>query len=629
MPRRKNAAAELSSSGYKKSELQSLISSSTNGSEQSSSVGSAFSHRRRSLDQYHRRSSLESVNDGEKRWSSSTKKHDDDDMTIMTTLTSSTSITATPIISAITKHTGLPRKAAYIVLSLIFISFITYKEGYRIRVNVTSSNLSSIVTVDDIDVPQHSADRYNKPHLIDPIWPGHDIVNFETLVPPSEIDLQIQQRIPLVQEGHECDEILLYMPNQADTATIGGQLNSYLLAVMLATFTSKALVVLESEEDLVPGGSQFGCPAGGVDYTSKKKERQKNNQQQQLEEEEESLSSSSTKNDFPKGLSRLIQYPEWLSRKCNVPCQNSHSYERWSNVRKKNENSKFVQHTTCRNDSGWESRVLVVDGTDVQRYFDNNFKLKMLHRPSPTAYNWALRLGAKQYEAQTFANLEDENEIWDFIAALLARSDVLRFQPWIASDAKAFIRSSQLPMQVSYDAFYIRREEEEEEKEGYEKETNGVNGIPFQDYLKAWERHDCTDKARIIYIASDEPAKIKEEISNFPVGTEGNLILPGVDECHGLRFYLREDSTSTAFMKKGSASDCSIQYRRTISSVADLLILAKSSTFVGEYGSGFGRLVRTFRAALNDYPSREDEGPVLVRDSRIVRGNAHPGPPGL
>ena len=102
-----------------------------------------------------------------------------------------------------------------------------------------------------------------------------------------------------------------------------------------------------------------------------------------------------------------------------------------------------------------------------------------------------------------------------------------------------------------------------------------------------------------------------------------------MDECHGLRFYLREDSTSTAFMKKESASDCSIQYRRTISSVADLLILAKSSTFVGEYGSGFGRFVRTFRAALNDYPSREDEGPVLVRDSRVVWGNAHPGPPGL
>ncbi|KAL7457645.1 hypothetical protein ACHAWC_009207, partial [Mediolabrus comicus] len=567
MPRRKNAAAE-SSAGYKKSELQSLISSSTNGnSEQSSLVGSAFSHRRRrSLDQYHRRSSLESINK---------KDDDDDDVTIMTTLTSSTSITATPIIAAITKHTGLPRKAAYIVLSLIFILFITYKEGYRIRVNVSSSNLSSIFTVDDIDVPNGGVDRYNKPHLIDPMWPGHDIVNFETLVPPSEIDLQIQQRIPLVQEGHECDDILLYMPNQADTNTLGGQLNSYLLAVMLATYTSKALVVLESGEDMVPGGSQFGCPAGGVDYTSKKKmergrnrQRQKNNQQQQQQQEEEESLSSSSKKDFPKGLSRLIQYPEWLSRKCNVPCQNSHSYEKWSNVRKKNENSKFVQHTTCRNDSGWESRVLVVDGTDVQRYFDNNFKLKMLHRPSPTAYNWALRLGAKQYEAQTFANLEDENEIWDFIAALLARSDVLRFQPWIATDTQAFIRSSQLPMQVSYDAFYVRREEEEEKEgggvEGYEKDANGVNnGIPFQDYLKAWERHDCSDKARIIYIASDEPAKIKEEISNFPVGTDGNLILPGVDECHGLRFYLREDSTSTAFMKKESASDCSIQYRLT------------------------------------------------------------------
>jgi hypothetical protein len=613
MPRRRNAAA--AAAGFSTSEIQSLIDE------------PAIYPRNRS-----RRSSLKKdsghgeSHEEERRPLIRRFTHDDDDdnktvmthMTSMTTLTSSTGITATPIVAAISKHTGLPRKATYVLLTVILLYFLIWKEGYRIHVRVSSSKLSKI-NIEDIPVPKN-VDQYNKPHLLDPSWPGHDIINFETLVPPSEIDLLIQRRLPEIEEGHECDDILLYMPNQLkadddDLALDGveGQLNSYLMAVMLATYTSKAMVILESKEDLVPGGSQLGCPTDAFKEAGRSKGRQKFTK---AKEENE---------NFPKGLSRLIQHSEWLSRGCNVPCQNNHDYEKWNNVRKRNENSKFVQHTTCRNDSGWESRVLVVDELDVQRYFENNFKGKMLHRPSPTAYNWALRLGAKKYEAQTFADLDDEEDIWDFISALLARSDVLRFQPWIARDAKNFIRSSQLPMQVSYDAFYVRRQGK---VQGYEEET-GLNVIPFQEYLKTWERHDCSDKARIIYIASDDPGKLKEEVSKYPTGDAGNLILPGVDECHGLRFYLREDSTSTEFMKKGSTSDCSIQYRRTISLVADLIILAKSSTFIVEFGSGVGRLVRSFRAALNDFPGREEEGPVLVRETRVVWGKTHPGPPGM
>jgi hypothetical protein len=622
MSRRKNVAAGAEE-GYASSEIQALIDE------------PAVYPRNRSS---RRSSSLkkDSRHDGshkeERRPLIGRSTHDHDDnksgmsksgmsvmttMTSMTALTSSTGMTATPIVAVISKHTGLPRKATYVLLAVILLYFLIWKEGYRIHFRVKSSKLSNI-NIGDIPVPKNMVCC-----ILDPAWPGHDIINFETLVHPSEIDLLMPRRLPEIEDGHECDDILLYMPSQHQAANdddiglngVGGQLNSYLMAVMLATYTSKAMVILESKEDLVPGGSQFGCPTDAFKEAGRSSSGQQRFTKAEVHQGE----------DIPKGLSRLIQHSEWLSRGCNVPCHNNHDYEKWSNVRKRNENSKFFQHTTCRNDSGWESRVLVVDELDVQRYFENNFKGKMLHRPSPTAYNWALRLGAKKYEAQTFADLEEEEDIWDFISALLARSDVLRFQPWIARDAKMFIRSSQLPMQVSYDAFHVRREGV---VQGYEEEA-GLTVIPFQEYLKMWERHDCSDNARIIYIASDDPGQIKEEISKYPTGDAGNLILPGVDECHGLRFYLREDSTSTEFMKKGSTSDCSIQYRRTISSVADLIILAKSSTFIGEFGSGFGRLVRTFRAALNDFPGREEEGPVLVRETRVVWGKTHPGPPGM
>lgn len=617
MSRRRNAAT-VNTEGNKAVEIVALISSLDN--EPASKTRNRSRRSNLKKDSGHD----ESHNDERRPLVRlSTQIDDDNKSTItsmsafstMTALTSTTAMTATPIIAALTKHTGLPRKAAYVVVTVILVSFLIWREGYRIHVH--SSTLFNF-NLQDIPVPT-SGDDYNKPHLLDEAWPGHENVNFETLVQPSEIDLLLQRRLPAVEEGHECDDILLYMPNQlqggndddnAPVSGIEGQLNSYLMAVMLATYTSKAMVILESKEDLVPGGSQFGCPSNAFNEAKKTAGKE-----QRFDTDE----------DVPKGLSRLIQHSEWLSRGCSVPCQNNHDYEKWSNVRKKNRKSKYAQHSTCRNDSGWESRVLVVDEADVQRLFENNFKGKMLHRPSPTAYNWALRLGAKKYEAQIFADLEDEEDIWDFVSALLARSDVLRFQPWIAKDARKFIHLSQLPMQVSYDAFHVRREGN---IEGYEQET-GLDVIPFTEYLKMWERHDCSDKARIIYIASDNPGQIKEEISKYPAGEAGNLILPGVDECHGLRFYLREDSTSTEFMKKGSTSDCSIQYRRTISSVADLIILSKSSTFIGEFGSAFGRLVRTFRAALNDFPGREEEGPVLVRDTRVVWGEHHPGPPGM
>mmetsp|Transcript_2463 Transcript_2463/g.6125 ORF Transcript_2463/g.6125 Transcript_2463/m.6125 type:complete len:103 (+) Transcript_2463:55-363(+) len=91
-------------------------------------------------------------------------------------------------------------------------------------------------------------------------------------------------------------------------------------------------------------------------------------------------------------------------------------------------------------------------------------------------------------------------------------------------------------------------------------------------------------------------------------------------------------------------------YTRNIHSIADLMILTKSNTFVGEFNSNWGRIVRIFRTQLNDmyvmpdksfswrdivgltkYTKKEEltkaEPPALVHDIRIAFAEDKPIPP--
>lgn len=84
-------------------------------------------------------------------------------------------------------------------------------------------------------------------------------------------------------------------------------------------------------------------------------------------------------------------------------------------------------------------------------------------------------------------------------------------------------------------------------------------------------------------------------------------------------------------------------YKRNIHSIADLMILAKSNTFVGEFYSNWGRIVRIFRAHFNDKYAMHDsnsfslgdlfrdeetaEPPVLFHDTRTAFGEGKLLPP--
>ena len=56
---------------------------------------------------------------------------------------------------------------------------------------------------------------------------------------------------------------------------------------------------------------------------------------------------------------------------------------------------------------------------------------------------WAIQLGATPYQANIFAyQLTNKSDIWDYVSALLGRSGLVTFQPWIARDVHEFIPSS-------------------------------------------------------------------------------------------------------------------------------------------------------------------------------------------
>jgi hypothetical protein len=479
---------------------------------------------------------------------------------------------------------------------------------------------------------------------------GKDTTQFETLLPPSEIDFTIDKRLTW-GEPDKCDDILLFMPYYKSQHGQGSQLNTYLMAATLATFTGKALVVLEPPRNAnkYPSGSQFGCPVDAFE-----------------DEEYEHV-----KEDFPDGLLRLVKHPDWISHGCAVPtCGGTHGYHKWEELmREASQYSNLGQTKEFECVEGKRNiKVIPLEGHGVINLFKKVYKGQMLSRATPAAkenaYNWATRLGARHRDATHFSNLTKEYQIWDYLTALINRSGLLRWQPWIARDVAKYIRSSNLPLDVSYDAIHVRRGDKligEAKKDvnryykslGFSAGEAHLNYVPFSHYIEqAWPRDSCPKKAngavkktrrpkRIVYVATDDPQKVHEEIAQYPVVKGGVSVL---NECTKAVFIfspmteeeghsLRSFHISPCRKKLCPEDNCFKRYDRNIAAIADLMILTKSAKFVGEFNSNWGRLIRNFRTVLNDNSnpyaeSDEDEPPVFVRDTVVAFGPNHPGPVG-
>jgi len=345
--------------------------------------------------------------------------------------------------------------------------------------------------------------------FIDPVWAdwGTEDGQFETLVPPSEIDYGIKNRLPWEQKGYsskrkiqkahdsKCDDILLFMPQLFARNGHGSQLNSYFLAAMVATYLGKAMVILEAPQknSRYPNGSQFGCPIESF-----------KNPEEFLNFKGNDHSELAMKRDFPNGLERLIKHPSWLSRECGIPtCDGTFDYDSWEAIRKDQRDlsriGKPSQEILCA-ENRRNVKVTVMGGEEVRQFFNRQYREKMVSRSGrharERAYNWAVRLGGTHYQAEVFSKTEEESVIWDYVSALIARSGLATFQPWIVRDVKQFIMSTELPLDVPHDSIHVRRGDKlltdaREEvvnywhSQGYERQVDfPLNYIPFTHYLR-------------------------------------------------------------------------------------------------------------------------------------------------
>lgn len=567
-----------------------------------------------------------------------------------------------------------------------------------------SYDLAAATSSDQHEQQQHSNRQLS---FLDSIWAdyGKDSFHFEYLLPPSELDLTVSRRLPVhlhvapddtvTHDDGLCDDILLFLPDSFARNGHGSQLNSYILAAEVATYLNKSLVIYDAPPGVhkFKGGSQFGCPTdsllGGENHVL-------------MHEQKEGEKPKGTRGwveNFPRGLERLIQHPDWLSRKCTIPCQDDFKYSDWENVRTKQQ-AQFtdpetgkkdwafdLQEVKCKSSNGRDTNVVVVGGYELREYFDQEIKDRMIHRvpSSPIdsaidsangdgnqddknnnqdAYDWAIRLGASEAEAKAFSDLDQEEDIWDFVSALMARSGVIRFQPWIARDVEAFIKNAGLPLNVDYDSIHVRRGDkliQESRREvnnfwrsrGYGQGTGRKiprNFIPFSHYIgQGYQKTPCNadGEAHLVYVATDDPKMIQQELSFMKKDDQGHTMM---NECYKFNFIfgpMPKDDIPSHLNSEGAHKNCVDRYKRNIAGIADLLILAKSNLFVGEFNSNWGRLVRVFRMRLNDelfMANGDDEEqpdgkrrrtaktvahPVLTKGLKVAWGKPHPGPLGL
>ncbi len=489
-----------------------------------------------------------------------------------------------------------------------------------------------------------------------PIPYGRDMVdqNYQSLSWPTSIDSSMfRKQKPKDFESSSlsspCDDILLFMPYSFSHNGHGSQINSFILASLIATYSNRAMVLLEPPNELngFKSNSQFGCPPEAWRTEMRRKG--------------EPPVKVGWNDDFPIGLNRLIRHPAWLSRGCGMPCFGEYTYEEWDEMRMSNNataNPGSPPHQVRCGGTSKRTSVVVLGGQEVRDYFDLYYKGRMLDRSDEmsisAAAEWVTRMGARPHEAEIFVNssILDRLDTWDYVSALLARSGVLRFQPWIGRDVEAYMKAHlpDLDLNVPHDAIHVRRGDKLvmearrlvrlfwKERGMYDEVNDDMptNYIPFRHYLSQYENvTTCMDGPRTVYVATDDPVVVKAEINDLPKDDDGNVVLHAADgsiTCHALRFvFTTHDAPSGHHLHEGyGKGSCEERYERNIASIADLMLLSRGNVVIVEFNSNWGRLVRTFRLRIND-SKRVTNGarPVLQKgDIRIAWGRKLPGPPG-
>ena len=422
----------------------------------------------------------------------------------------------------------------------------------------------------------------------------NDLDNYSTLQTVDDIDSSIESRAKAKASLDKCDNMFLYLPDHQHFSDHGhgSQINTYIMSVLVGTYLNRNVVLVEppSEESKYPGASQFGCPVDAFEEIHMTSPASHS-----------SSDSWQIKESFPGGLSRLVHHPIWLSGGCPVPCADTYTYSDW--VRVANSDSVMSTPIHCKESSGRTVNVIATGGGGLRKYFRS--KIKDSHIISTE--RWAVKLGATLTEARIFSTLKGP-EMWDYAIGLMIKAGFLQLQPWIARDVEMFIKSFDLPRKGGvYDAIHVRRGDKlimearaEVQKYWRSKGHSDMNNlptnyVPFAHYLDQFKKGECpmnemgevTEKIqRNVYVATDDPVVVKGEIADLPNHIDERTIL--WNDCHELSFYFNPTDDSAFHLNgdgekgfnDGTEDSCFKRYHRNIASVADMMLLAKSRTFM-------------------------------------------------
>mmetsp|Transcript_22011 Transcript_22011/g.47850 ORF Transcript_22011/g.47850 Transcript_22011/m.47850 type:complete len:555 (-) Transcript_22011:88-1752(-) len=466
-----------------------------------------------------------------------------------------------------------------------------------------------------------------------------DADQYSNLQASHDIDHSIENRARQNDDPDKCSRILLYLPDFFADHGHGSQINTYIMGVTTATYLNRAMVLVEPplEVNKYAGGSQFGCPIDAFHETMTKTSSLRGEANWHVRE------------DFPLGFSRLIQHPAWLSNGCPVPCADTHGYKSLVQLYQGYRGGDFTE-ITCRNPDGTETNVVVAAGSRLRAYFREHEPTMTRNHPSPEATQWALNLGATPQEAGLFSNTKDSRKVWDFVLGLMNKAGFFKLQPWIARDVALFLKSFDLPMDEEYSAIHVRRGDKLAveargevvkywREQGHVDENNlPTDYVPFAHYLSQWdgpdkcltnEKGDLQVMKHNVYVATDDPIVVRQEIAALPNQVNQNTVL--WNDCHQLTFHFNPTDASAFHLNgdgekgfeqegEGTEDSCFMRYRRNIASIADMMILSKARTFIGEYNSNWGRVIRTMRVRLNVPVAQSDDTSATVVENSIVQG---------
>jgi len=422
-----------------------------------------------------------------------------------------------------------------------------------------------------------------------------------------------------------CDDVVLFMPDANES--LERQLNNYVLAAMLATFANKAMVVLDAPRESI-------CPSG---------------------EDDDNV-------DYPLAFSSIVKSPEWLMQGCPVPCRATRTYADWDDFRRSDSPVAFCTKdvdsiSTGTSTTGRTTSVFVVGGDETRVYFDGYFRKKIEGAPTSVSYDWAVRAGAAPREAEVFSKLTGE-EMYDYMGALLVRSDVLRLQQRIRDDTNKHIWAYAYPRghrKTPHDAMYVRRGEDAGADprakrlyvDSYWDAASGIydgatrttrrDYIPLLHYMRHYHDVKCSGDLRRVYIATDDPVTVRREVDELGPETGHGVLF---NNCHNIKF------TVSKVKKILGSSACAARYARTVADISDFIVVRTADTFVGEFNSDWGKLIRLFRLALNWEvgvighrgmlgPAQKlamgrrggaeiDRSPVLLKDTKVAWGPMRP-----